>query len=306
MRRHYTKELGKLPEGETYRKKAEVLEPSFTPQINSNTDTILKRARSQGYNSDDGLVSNRINSARVTRRALQSKASESVIGGQANNTDRYVALKLHKEFERCVKDLALGDRIQKNELFELFVSIGLLKAASQLTSEFLAKENMETFEQMCLTLAGSNEQETFELSHARSFFLALNHLWGDWLNPKQLLSKSNRPEKIFKTPAPIKSTSTLSIKRDQSQIVSQDLSRVDIVQDRRKSIPENADRTSEPADEELKSDRVDSDEEGLVQAPQKNVKAKEFRVDSEDRCVRLMAQFNSMIINRKNSHMADR
>lgn len=45
----------------------------------------------------------------------------------------------------------------------------------------------------------------FELAHVRSFFMALNHLWGDWLNPKQLLSKSNHPEKIMKTPAPRKS-----------------------------------------------------------------------------------------------------
>jgi hypothetical protein len=68
VRKHYKKELSKLQEGETFRKKAEVLEPSFIPQINTNTANILKRARSVGYNSDDGLVSSRISSSRMTRR----------------------------------------------------------------------------------------------------------------------------------------------------------------------------------------------------------------------------------------------
>lgn len=65
--KHYKQELSKLQEGETFRKKAEVLEPSFIPQINTNTAAILKRARSVGYNSDDGLVSSRIGSPRMSR-----------------------------------------------------------------------------------------------------------------------------------------------------------------------------------------------------------------------------------------------
>lgn len=91
-------------------------------------------------------------------------------------------------------------------------------------------------------------------------------------------------------------------------MISQDVSSVRFVEDRRKSIPENADRpqTSEdnvvPADEDNKSDRVESDEEGLIHSPQKNVKSSEFRVDSEDKCARLMSLFKSMIVNRKNSH----
>lgn len=60
--------------------------------------------------------------------------------------------------------------------------------------------------------------------------------------------------------------------------------------DRRKSIPEQTDlrQVSEDnhilPDEESKSDQVESDEEGLVQAPQKNVKNKEFNIDSEEKC----------------------
>jgi len=34
VRKHYKKELKKLQDGETFRKKAEVLEPSFIPRIN--------------------------------------------------------------------------------------------------------------------------------------------------------------------------------------------------------------------------------------------------------------------------------
>ena len=69
-----------------------------------------------------------------------------MINAQAKNSDRYVAIKLHKEFAQTVEDLKLSDQLQKNELFELFVTLGLLKPASQLTSEFLAKENMDLFD----------------------------------------------------------------------------------------------------------------------------------------------------------------
>ena len=138
----------------------------------------------------------------------------------------------------------------------------------------MANENMESFEQMCLKLGQSSEQETFDLQHVRTFFMALHHLWGDWLNPKQLMSKSSRPEKIFKKSVTVvKTATTTSAKPEESEVISRDVSRVDLVDDRRKSIPENADRaqTSEdtgiPADEEMKSDRVESDEEGLVQSP---------------------------------------
>jgi hypothetical protein len=44
--------------------------------------------------------------------------------------------------------------------------------------------------------------------------MALNHLWGEWLNPKQLMSKSNRPDKIFKSAAKIQTATTASVLPD--------------------------------------------------------------------------------------------
>jgi len=60
--------------------------------------------------------------------------------------------------------------------------------------------------------------------------MALNHLWGDWLNPKQLMSKSSRPEKIFKKSSlALKTTITASAKPEESQVISRDISTVDLV-----------------------------------------------------------------------------
>ena len=44
----------------------------------------------------------------------------------------------------------------------------------------------------------------------------------------------------------------------------------------------------------------------MVQAPQKNVKNKEFIVDSEEKCAKLMYMFNVMLVNRKNNLVASK
>lgn len=43
----------------------------------------------------------------------------------------------------------MTEELDKSQLFEIFVKLGHLKPAELLTSEYLAKENIEIFEQMC-------------------------------------------------------------------------------------------------------------------------------------------------------------
>jgi hypothetical protein len=43
-----------------------------------------------------------------------------------------------------------------------------------------------------------------------------------------------------------------------------------------------------------------------VQSPQKNLKGKDFVVDSEEKCTKLMNMFNIMLVNRKNNLVASR
>ena len=99
--------------------------------------------------------------------------------------------------------------------------------------------------------------------------MALNHLWGEWLNPKQLTKKTNRPDKIFKSAANIKTASTTSARPDESHITNEGQN-VSVVQDRRKSIPEQTDRrqVSEDnhvlPDEEPKSDQVESVKQSVL------------------------------------------
>lgn len=53
--------------------------------------------------------------------------SVQLIGGIASNTDRYTAIKLHKEFEHACTDLEINEELDKSQLFEVFVKLGYLK-----------------------------------------------------------------------------------------------------------------------------------------------------------------------------------
>lgn len=50
----------------------------------------------------------------------------------------------------------------------------------------------------------NKDQEVYLKHEAWSFFFALNHLWGDWLNGESLMSKKNRPDKIVMPVTPFK------------------------------------------------------------------------------------------------------
>jgi hypothetical protein len=92
--------------------------------------------------------------------------------------------------------LKLGAQIDRVQLYKVFAGLGYLKSKPQLTSNFIERENHDLFTKMCGYL-GPKDAQTFETSHAREFFFALNHLWGEWLHPEQLTSKLNRPDKMF-------------------------------------------------------------------------------------------------------------
>ena len=159
-------------------------------------------------------------------------------------------------------------------MFDIFVILGYLRPKEQLTSEFVVKENLELFDKMCNYISPT-PVESFDLGHARRFFFALNHLWGDWLAPKQLLAKSNRPDKIMNAPSPVKMPVTSPVKLEDSTMNESLMIERRVNRSRRKSNPENTVEHSKGESieisptrgdikEEEKSDKIDSEEEGQV------------------------------------------
>lgn len=57
-------------------------------------------------------------------------------------SDRYVFKKVERELNTHCATLGLGSQISKEELFELLVKLGYLKAVELLTSTFVAHENI--------------------------------------------------------------------------------------------------------------------------------------------------------------------
>lgn len=121
---------------------------------------IIKRARSQGYLSEDGqnITSQLMTARNISRDSramskLQANQSQSFLGGNAKNSDRYAAIRLHREFEKAVTDLKIGEEMTKPQLQELFTALGYLRPASKLTSEFTVKENSDLLDKLCKQLA---------------------------------------------------------------------------------------------------------------------------------------------------------
>ena len=56
---------------------------------------------------------------------------------------------VEREFNTICTQLELQRQISKEELFELLVKIGYLKPVEQLTSSFVAHENIQMFERIC-------------------------------------------------------------------------------------------------------------------------------------------------------------
>lgn len=116
MKDKYQEKLGTLKQGETFRKKTEVQEPSYHPYVSRCSEQIIQRARSQGYIScDEGQnITSQLKSARDYSRdsraakKLQNSHSQSFLGHAQKNTDRYAAVRLHREFEGVVLQLNLG------------------------------------------------------------------------------------------------------------------------------------------------------------------------------------------------------
>lgn len=75
------------------------------------------------------------------------------------NTDRYAAIKLHKEFQQATEDLKLSATVNKIGLFDLLVTLGYLKSEKQPMSEYAINENNELFEKVCACLRAGKTQE---------------------------------------------------------------------------------------------------------------------------------------------------
>lgn len=208
------------------------------------SDQIISRARSQGFISDDAITlmshmpSVRLKSRLASRQGRAPSPTDSSLGLNLKNTDRYAAIKLHREFEQAT--IGLGPKVSAQQMFDIFVALGYLRSKEQLTSEFVVKENLELFDKMCNYISPT-PVESFEIAHARLFFFALNHLWGDWLAPKKLLAKSNRPDKIMNTASPSKLQAMSPVKLEDS-LMNESLMierRVNQRSRSRKSNPEN-------------------------------------------------------------------
>ena len=126
-----------------------------------------------------------------------------------------------KEFAATCEELEVSEELDKSQLFEICVRLGYLKPVQLLTSEFLAKENIDIFEKMCDRIATEKEQDVFPQSAARTFFFALNYLYGDWIEPKKLFSRNNRPDKIKQANSPQKKTGLSFMEKSETSSVIQ-------------------------------------------------------------------------------------
>ena len=121
-----------------------------------------------------------------------------LVKGTITNSDRYMALRLTKEFDQILESMNVkaSQEISKSMLYEIFVKLSLLKSLEQLNSEFLTVENLQMFESVWIKISGSESEEvTVTIENVRFFFLNLNYLYGDWLLRAKLFSRKNLPDR---------------------------------------------------------------------------------------------------------------
>ena len=181
MQNTYTRQTRKLSEvGHTYRKNMLDEEPTFEPRI-CKKSKHLHRASSTG-----NIMLDLYNQALEKRKEAVFKHNESVMSmkastyssvlhnagisvGTITNSDKYFATRLQKEFLEITNELEVDVRgtMDKSQFFEIFVRLGLLKPIQELTSEFLARENIRIFDKMCEKIATEEDENIFEVEKVR-------------------------------------------------------------------------------------------------------------------------------------------
>ena len=92
--------------------------------------------------------------------------------------------------------------VDKNQVFDILVTLMLLKSPDMIVSEFTEVENSQAFESVWLRIADwrSGDDSKVPIEIVRYFFLNLNYLWGEWLSRAKLMAKENKPDKKNMTP----------------------------------------------------------------------------------------------------------
>ena len=86
---------------------------------------------------------------RESRISIQKKTSFSVLenagisNGQLTNSDRYLAVRLTREFDQVLAQLGIvvDSQINSSQCFDIMVNLMILKSRDKLTTDFAQAEN---------------------------------------------------------------------------------------------------------------------------------------------------------------------
>ena len=174
----------------------------------SNDSSIHEQLHKSVLQQDRKSSQQREEALQNQKRSLNSSVLENagITNGQRTNSDKYLAIKLTKEFDSAVQSIdsisSFNGMVDKNQVQAILVKLMLLKSPDLIVSEFTEVENSQAFESIWLRIADwrSADDSLVPIEQVRYFFLNMHYLWGEWLSRMKLMAKENKPDKKNMTP----------------------------------------------------------------------------------------------------------